>query len=214
MRVTAQTQAATRERILAAARRLFAANGFEAATTRDIAEGADIGVGTLFNYFPTKEAIVAALAAEAASEARREFTRRLTEAGSFEEDLFAFVAAGLRKLKPLRKNLPAALETGLKPVLAPGDASQAWRAEQLETVNALAQKHGWKELAPMILQIYWSLYSGLLLFWAIDKSPRQEDTLALLDHSLEMFVGWLDSRIDDPPTQNHKTAGEHHANNH
>src|ERR1700722_15021975 len=156
MRVTAETRAATRERILAAARRLFAANSFEAATTRDIAKGADIGVGTLFNYFPTKEAIVAALAAEAASEACGEFRRRLTEAGSFEEDLFAFVAAGLRKLKPLRKNLPAALETGLKPVPAPGDPSQLWRAEQLETVNALAQKHGLKELTPVALHLFWS----------------------------------------------------------
>jgi AcrR family transcriptional regulator len=214
MRVTAKTQAATRERILSAARRLFAANGFEAATTRDIAEGAEIGVGTLFNYFPTKEAIVACLAAEAASEACREFTRRSAAGESFEEDLFAFVAAGLRKLKPLRKNLPTALETGFKPLAAAGDAGQSWRVAQLEAVNALAQKHGFKELAPLVLQIYWSLYSGLLLSWAIDKSPRQEDTLALLDHSLEMFAGWLNGRTDDSPTQNQKTAGEHHANNH
>ncbi len=43
----------------------------------------------------------------------------------------------------------------------------------------------------MALQIYWSLYAGLLVFWANDTSPRQEDTLALLDHSLEMFASWL-----------------------
>ena len=65
MRVTAETQAATRERILETASKLFAAGGFEAATTRDIARGADIAVGTVFNYFPTKEAIVEALAARA-----------------------------------------------------------------------------------------------------------------------------------------------------
>ena len=46
----------------------------------------------------------------------------------------------------------------------------------------------------MALQMYWSLYTGLLVFWANDKSPRQEDTLALLDHSLEMFAGWLNTR--------------------
>ena len=65
MRVTAQTKAATRERIIDAARQLFAANGFEASTTRDIADAAGIASGTLFNYFATKEDILASLAAEA-----------------------------------------------------------------------------------------------------------------------------------------------------
>jgi hypothetical protein len=30
-----------------------------------------------------------------------------------------------------------------------------------------------------------------------DKSPKQEETLALLDQSLEMFVGWLEAQHDD-----------------
>jgi hypothetical protein len=53
----------------------------------------------------------------------------------------------------------------------------------------------------MALQMYWSLYAGLLLFWANDASPRQEDTLALLDHSLEMFVSWLTESSSKPQEQ-------------
>jgi len=41
-------------RIEAAARRLFAEKGFAATTTREIAQAAEIGVGTLFVYFPEK----------------------------------------------------------------------------------------------------------------------------------------------------------------
>ena len=198
MRVTAETQAATRERILEVAQELLAAKGFEATTTRDIAHGAEIAVGTLFNYFTTKEAIVATLAAEAVAGAHREFARGDLEADSFEEELFAFVAAGLRKLKPLRQHLPVVLETALSPlVLAGEDDGQSLRVSHLEAVLRLANKHGVKDLSPVALQIYWSLYTGLLLFWANDQSPRQEDTLALLDHSLEMFVSWLNSRLDD-----------------
>ena len=77
MRVTAQTKAATRERILQTARELFVARGFDATTTRDIALAADIAAGTLFNYFETKDAIVASLAAEAMADGRDEFERRL-----------------------------------------------------------------------------------------------------------------------------------------
>lgn len=42
------------ERILAAGRELFARAGFDATTTRALARHADIGVGTLFLYFPEK----------------------------------------------------------------------------------------------------------------------------------------------------------------
>src|SRR5262249_33653781 len=113
MRVTAETRSATRERILEVAQQLFAANGFESTTTRDIAREAEIGVGTLFNYFPSKEAVVVSLVDEAVAGAHRRFAADGAKADSLAEELFAFIAADLRKLKPLRKNLLAALETVL-----------------------------------------------------------------------------------------------------
>jgi AcrR family transcriptional regulator len=192
MRVTAETKAATRQRILEAARQLFATSGFEACTTRQLADAAGIATGTLFNYFATKEAVLASLAAEAVTGVHQDFEVRNSPEESFEEELFAFVAAGLRKLKPLRKHLPVLLETVLNPLAtASGDEAQSLRLTHLETVTRLAKPHGLGELTPVALQLYWTLYTGVLMFWAHDRSPKQEDTLALLDHSLAMFVGWL-----------------------
>jgi len=48
----------TLQRIIRAARSLFERKGFEAATTQEIAERADIGTGTLFNYAKTKEELL------------------------------------------------------------------------------------------------------------------------------------------------------------
>ena len=158
----------------------------------------------MFNYFPTKEAILGSLAADAVAAAHQEFARRDREADSLEEEVFAFVAAELRKLKPLRKHLPVVLETVLSPLAAGAGDGQLFRVTHLEAVSRLSQKHGFKELSAVALQMYWSLYTGLLLFWAQDKSPREEDTLALLDHSLEMFAGWLNARPDGP-TKNSET---------
>ena len=191
MRVTRETKNATRQRILETAQRLFVSKGFQSATTRDIADAAGIASGTLFNYFPTKESVLASLVVDAI-EGMDGDSFNADPGGPLEEDLFAFVAAGLRKLKPLRKHLPALLETVLSPLTHDGgEEIQSLRMAQLETVARLAKRHGLAELSPVAIQLYWTLYAGLLIFWANDRSPKQEETLALLDDSLAMFVGWL-----------------------
>ena len=48
----------TREKIFRVALDLFAKHGFNATTVDAIAEGADIGKGTFFNYFENKESIL------------------------------------------------------------------------------------------------------------------------------------------------------------
>lgn len=200
MRVNAETKAATRRRILEAAERLFAEQGFEATTTRDIAAAAEIASGTLFNYFATKEAIVGCLASAAIEAAGADFARQAREGPSFDEELFAYVAAGLRRLKPLRKHLSSLLQTSLSPLAdAPADEAASLRVAHLETVSRLAERHGRGELSAVALQLYWTLYTGVLAFWANDRSPKQEDTLALVDHSLGMFVGWLDGQAAESP---------------
>jgi len=192
MRVTLQTKSATRQRILQTARRLFADNGFDATTTRDIAHAAGIAAGTLFNYFPTKETVLACLAAEALAEV----PEPTESAASLDEALFGLIAAGLRKLKPFRRHLPVLLETALSPlaIKTPHESAAALRTSQLEAVAALAAADGLAPLSPTALQLYWTLYTGVLTFWAADSSPRQEDTLALLDDSLDMYVAWLRSQ--------------------
>ena len=47
-----------REEILAAAERVFAQKGIISTTIDDIAREAELGKGTLYNYFPSKEAIL------------------------------------------------------------------------------------------------------------------------------------------------------------
>lgn len=52
---------ARRSAILAAARRVLARKGLRGATVGDIAREADVAVGTLYLYFPSKSAVFAAL---------------------------------------------------------------------------------------------------------------------------------------------------------
>lgn len=219
MRITTEAKAAMRLKIVETARQLFAERGFEQTTTRDIAQAAEIATGTLFNYFPTKDAIVHELVdvalrtAEAKFAARESASRELIHARdepdtSLDEDLFAFAAAGLRTLKPLRSYLSALWQTAFSPLAAgsaatDGDA-ESFCARHLQQVSTLLMRHGLSaDIAPNVLQLYWALYTGVLVFWTSDKSPKQEDTLALLDQSMRMFAGWLIS--ERPPSRRKKS---------
>jgi AcrR family transcriptional regulator len=192
MRVTAEAKELTRRKILDAAQELFRSTGFDAATTRDIAREAGIATGTLFNYFATKEAIVVALVMDSQARSTRNLSHDQHE--TLEEALFAHAAASLRLLKPYRKYLTPVLDTVLSPLaeIKGDDLGQTLRSQHLETVVELARQHGIDTgLSSVALQMYWTLYLGVLTFWTNDKSPKQEDTLALLDQSLAMFVNWL-----------------------
>lgn len=52
--------AETRERLFRSALELFAQKGFAETTVEDITEAADVGKGTFFNYFPSKDHILLA----------------------------------------------------------------------------------------------------------------------------------------------------------
>src|ERR1700756_1380567 len=49
-----------RERLFRSALELFASKGYAETTVEDITESADVGKGTFFNYFPSKEHILMA----------------------------------------------------------------------------------------------------------------------------------------------------------
>jgi TetR/AcrR family transcriptional regulator, repressor for uid operon len=85
------SEADRRERILAAAERVFAEHGFHGATMQHVAEAASMSAGNLYRTFPSKEAIVEGLCACDQQERIDSFVG-IAESGS----VFAAFEAGLR----------------------------------------------------------------------------------------------------------------------
>jgi AcrR family transcriptional regulator len=82
-----RTKAANRTAILAAARKVFAQLGYEAATVRDIIRGTDLASGTFYNYFRSKEEVFEALADDGAARFKPILRQARERAKSFEDYL-------------------------------------------------------------------------------------------------------------------------------
>ncbi len=90
---------ANRLAILAAARRVFAQMGYDAASVRDIIRGTELASGTFYNYFRSKEEVFEAIADDSARRFKPLLRAARESATSFEDYLraafdayFTFVA--------------------------------------------------------------------------------------------------------------------------
>jgi AcrR family transcriptional regulator len=96
----------SRERILAAALSAFGEAGFEAASMAAIAERAELGVGTLYNYFPSKGDLLLGLVGSRAGGIESEMDDALAERGASAEAMALGLArAYLRSLSSFNKRI-------------------------------------------------------------------------------------------------------------
>lgn len=77
------SEAQTRDRILQAAQKLFAAQGYDGTTTRDLAQAAGVAEGTLFRYFANKKAILVEVATQGWVEILTDLLTELSEMASY-----------------------------------------------------------------------------------------------------------------------------------
>ena len=79
--------------ILEAARKVFAEQGYDAATVRDIINATPLAAGTFYNYFTSKEEVRRALESETAAVLRPRLAEGRRQASTAEEFLSAFFSA-------------------------------------------------------------------------------------------------------------------------
>lgn len=181
--------AETRERLFRASLDLFARKGFTETTVEDITEAADVGKGTFFNYFPSKDHILLAFGEmqlaklEATVEEARHNRQPLPE--------FLRSLGRLMTQEPIRN--PAIVRTLLQAYLSTTPVREAMvslqkRAHALHTeIVRLGQERG--EIrndlpASEIAHVFRQTIFGTLLMWSVqgDASlqPRMESAFNVL----------------------------------
>ncbi len=165
MTVTALTesQQARRQRILRAARELAAGGGYEAVQMRLVAAEADVALGTLYRYFPSKEQLLVSVNLRA-----------------------------VRGLAARMAEHPPTGATSAQRVLALLGGATARLQEQprlaAATIRALVS--GDPDVAPVVADV--REVTGSLLRTAIDDDQVGDDVVALLEHIwLSAQVGWI-----------------------
>ncbi|HWR35015.1 MAG TPA: TetR family transcriptional regulator [Clostridia bacterium] len=183
-------RAETRDRLFREAIQLFSERGFNGTTVEDITEAADVGKGTFFNYFPSKEHILtffadaqrgkveAAVALARASvktpvrDIGRHLLHELAEQPAHSPDLARSLITSLLSSPAVRDVMLDRLARG-RERLAELLAIAKERGELRPDVDAL-------EMARMVQQVFF----GTLLLWSLtpDASFQQR-----LDDAFHLF---------------------------
>ncbi|MGL4880502.1 MAG: TetR/AcrR family transcriptional regulator [Waterburya sp.] len=100
MRPTPQTEEDTRTKILQAGLQLFARQGYDGTTTRDLAKLAGVAEGTLFRHFANKKAILIEVATTGWVDILTDLLTELSEMGSYK----AVSQVMRRRMLNMRKN--------------------------------------------------------------------------------------------------------------
>ncbi len=181
---------AARKQLFKAAIKLIASRGYEETTLRDIARKADVSVGLLYRYFPSKRAVVLALYDELSAEYAASASKM--GPGPWRERFLFALKASLGVLARQREILAA-----LTPVLvgdpdqglfAPATAFSRQRVQTVfqEAVLGASDAPGPEDGAALGRLLYVA-HLTVILWWLLDKSPRQRSTkelVAVLERTL------------------------------
>jgi AcrR family transcriptional regulator len=179
-----------------AALRLFAEGGLANTTVEQITEAADVGKGTFFNYFPTKEHVLLAFGdtrikkieaarEEAAGGKRplwqvlRRLAHSLAEEASHTPGLLRSILVAPLSSAPVRESMVGKLAEGRAALTALFEIGQE-RGEIRTDLSSAHMARGFQQ----------SVF-GALVLWSLD--PRG-DLNAWLDLWLEMFLSGLDPK--------------------
>lgn len=98
---TSQSELDTKSRILQSAQKLFARQGFDGTTTKDLAADAGVAEGTLFRYFNNKKAILVEVATQGWISILTDLLTELSQMGSYK----AIAQMMYRRMTNMQDNL-------------------------------------------------------------------------------------------------------------
>ena len=194
-----QQKEETRKRLLSTAIRLMKEQGFDALTVEAIAVAADVGKGTIYNYFRTKEDIVVAFFVDLERRVQHKLAKWTPEETSLAGILTSFLQFQFRLKRPHYEFVrifftqmfarpdqmyPYLLE--LQPVID---------TPLISLFESLQNRHLLRRDIPMDLLVlnFKTMHFGLSAIWALE-GPPWKGTSAILPSQVQVFCSGFEER--------------------
>ena len=175
---------AARQRLYETAIRLIGERGFDNTTLRDVAQSANVSVGLLYRYFPSKQAVVLALYDQLSAD--QETRTAEMPRGKWRDRFLFTLDTSLEILRPHRQTLSALIPVlvsnasdGLFSATTAFSRERVQRIYQDAVVNASDAPR--EEVAAALGRLLYLVHLAVLLWWLLDKSPQQRATRALIE---------------------------------
>src|ERR1035437_5163404 len=181
----AQRKEETRKRLLSTAIPLMTEQGFEHLTVEAIAVAADVGKGTVYNYFTTKEDIVVAFFVDLERSVQRKLAKWAPDDASLAGILTSFIEFQFRLKRP-HYNFVRIFFTQ---IFARPDQMYPYLVELQAIIDAplitlfqsLQQRRLLRSDVPMDLLVlnFKTMHFGLSAVWALEGPPWKAASAAL-----------------------------------
>jgi AcrR family transcriptional regulator len=186
-------KAAARSQILSTAIELFSASGFESVTIDQIAAAADVGKGTIYNYFATKEDIVVAFMADLEARLADSIAGFTPGEHPLDQVLAEYVLLHFRLKEPYHPFVRVFLgqmftaTARLFPYIL---EMQKHTDPPLESLFASLSERGLLRPGidvPTLVLSFKTMHLGLTALWAIEGPPFQQ-TINTVRHQMKFFT--------------------------
>ncbi len=192
-------KASVRSKIIDTAIELFGKHGIDQVTIEHIADVADLGKGTLYNYFKTKEDIVVAYMVEKEQAIQENMADIASAPGTLAEVLTKYVQQEFRMKRKYHKFV----RVFLAQMFARTEQFLPAMVEMQESIDtnlsALFSRVGERGLLrkdvplPELIMIFKTIQLGLTALWAVEGPPFHI-TNQLIGQEIRLFCEGLEKR--------------------
>jgi len=194
MKTTKRQQHETKHTLIASAVEIISEKGFRATTMKAIATHAEVGVATIYNYFPNKDKILYAYF----EEQYIKLSDQISEIEGFEEyalneQIQLLIETSLDNLLEDREFVKEAAHLAIFSPLSSFNDSRQARTIFLDVAkdiwNQNIEKNGQKTplTQDWMLLMFWEYYLGIVAYWLKDESENFNHTTQLVDKTSEII---------------------------
>ena len=192
-------KAAVRAKIIATAVELFSRHGLAEVTVEHIADVADIGKGTIYNYFATKEDIVVAFMADVEAKIQARPRPSALSRGSLSSILTEFVRYQFRLKRPYH----AFVRVFLGQMFVRTEQFLPYMVEMQKAIDPPLEAlfRGLQARGVMrkdvqiteLIPVFKTIHLGLTALWAVEGPPFR-GTEMVLKQEIKLFCEGLENR--------------------